>query len=75
MEELTTYHSSEEPGSDTRSLNAGREINCQCRVKGRLPEGRERAGGTLLTRTNYSQLQVEPNPDSGFSDDLLKLLF
>lgn len=72
MEELTTYHSSEEPGSDTRSLNAGREINCQCRVKGRLPEGRERAGGTLLTRTtNYSQL--EPNPD--FSDDLLKLLF
>lgn len=69
MEELTTYHSSEEPGSDTRSLNAGREINC--RVKCRLPEGRERAGGTLLTRTNYSQL--EPNPD--FSDDLLKLLF
>lgn len=69
MEELTTYHSSEEPGSDTRSLNAGQEINC--RVEGRLPEGRERAGGTHLTRTNYSQL--EPNPD--FSDDLLKLLF
>lgn len=71
MEELTTYHSSEEPGSDSGSLNAGREINC--RVESRLPEGRERAGGTLLTRTNYSQLQVEPNPD--FSDDLLKLLF